>query len=408
MSGAAYNPWTLQTYFETVAYTLVYSSNLGFDEFFMLSAFFTYVKLEPYFNKLEKRPSIEGFVGIWLRRYARVAPAYYAVFLIGWLVGPYTNSGPWWFTYQMGFCNCSQFWWSVLAMTINFFPGYAVANEGCFYWGWFVACQMQLFLVLPPLVYLFAVTLKNRPIVQSVALLGLMALGSWISYRVLLTNDMSAGLFAPQDIIIFKVWLNKPHTKLHCLAWGIAMAKLFTAINAHKLRNPKADVRRVACRGWLRSKWAAWAVFACAFSVLAFVSIYPKSVNGDPASWSAHKSALFVALSHNAFLACVVAIFGLMWLGYGAFFKRHFSRVTWRVLSRLSFGVYLAFPVVAALFNSSMKSALYLTYNEMVYQLIFSVASSFFAALLLFVLVEAPLKNVLASVVSPSRGMKSK
>ena len=366
----------------------------------MLSAFFSYIKLEHHFKQQEKRPSLEQLIGIWFMRFLRLAPAFYAVFFFGWLVGPYTNSGPWWFTYQMGFCNCQQYWWSVLAMTLNFFPGYVVANEGCFYWGWFVACEMQLFLVLPPLVYMFAITLKNHRFVQTVLLLGLMALGSWISYKVLLTNDMSAGLFAPQDIIIFKVWLNKPYTKLHCLAWGIAMAKLFAHINSHKLRNPKADIRDVALRGWLRSKWAAWFVFLCAFGVLAFVSIYPKSVNGDPASWSAHKSALFVAVSHNAYLACVVAIFGLMWLGYGAFFKRHFSRVTWTVLSRLCFGVYLVFPVMAALFNSSMKSALYLTYNEMVYQLIFSILSSFLAAFLLFILIEAPSKNVLSSLSS--------
>ena len=45
MSGSAYNPWTLQDYFKTYAYTMVYSANLGFDEFFMISAFFSYIKI---------------------------------------------------------------------------------------------------------------------------------------------------------------------------------------------------------------------------------------------------------------------------------------------------------------------------------------------------------------------------
>lgn len=45
MSGSVANPWSLQTYFHTYAYTLVYSSNLGFDEFFFLSAFLMTLKL---------------------------------------------------------------------------------------------------------------------------------------------------------------------------------------------------------------------------------------------------------------------------------------------------------------------------------------------------------------------------
>ena len=43
MSGTAYNPWSLENYFQTVAYTLVYSANLGFDEFFMIGAFLSYI-----------------------------------------------------------------------------------------------------------------------------------------------------------------------------------------------------------------------------------------------------------------------------------------------------------------------------------------------------------------------------
>ncbi len=50
MSSAVFNPWRLQDYFQTVAYTAVYSANLGFDEFFMLSAFFTTLKLSQLYK----------------------------------------------------------------------------------------------------------------------------------------------------------------------------------------------------------------------------------------------------------------------------------------------------------------------------------------------------------------------
>ena len=112
MSGSAYNPWTLQDYFLTVAYTLVYSANLGFDEFFMLSAFFAYIKIVDYLKSKQDfhlgitRMSVSDYLRIYFSRFLRLAPVYYLIFLIGWLIGPYLNTGPWWYTYMMGFCDC--------------------------------------------------------------------------------------------------------------------------------------------------------------------------------------------------------------------------------------------------------------------------------------------------------------
>jgi hypothetical protein len=45
MSGALANPWALQTYFQTFAFTAVYSANMGFDEFFFLAAMLATLKL---------------------------------------------------------------------------------------------------------------------------------------------------------------------------------------------------------------------------------------------------------------------------------------------------------------------------------------------------------------------------
>lgn len=43
-----------------------------------------------------------------------------------------------------------------------------------------------------------------------------------------------------------------------------------------------------------------------------------------------------------------------------------------------------------------MDSALYLTYNEMFFQLIFNMLSAFLAAMIAYVLIEAPLRNLIS------------
>jgi hypothetical protein len=82
-----------------------------------------------------------------------------------------------------------------LALTINEFPGYVVANEGCYYWGWYVACDFQLYLIIPIFVYILEFKLPNW--VAKIIIFALLAGGTAINYHILYKNNMAAGLFAP-------------------------------------------------------------------------------------------------------------------------------------------------------------------------------------------------------------------
>lgn len=147
---------------------------------------------------------------------------------------------------------------------------------------------MQLFIVVPLLVYLLE--FKASRFLNYVIVLSIIGVGTYINYRVTFDNNMSAGLFAPQDILIFKLWLNKPYTKLHCVGMGITMAQVY-------LRIGKLDP------GKLKPFLYIFAV-----GLLGFLSIYPRSANHDPSSWSQSKSALFISLSRPAFLFCLLLI----------------------------------------------------------------------------------------------------
>ncbi len=116
-------------------------------------------------------------------------------------------------------------------MTINFFPSYAIANEGCFYWGWFVACEMQIMFFTPLIVALvYKMNLKWK--------IGILALltnvGAIVNFFVIWNNNLAVGLFAPQDIFIFKLFVNKPYTKICGVTLGIALAFIFREINRQK------------------------------------------------------------------------------------------------------------------------------------------------------------------------------
>ena len=279
-------------------------------------------------------------------------------------------------------------------MTINQWPGYMIANEGCFYWGWYVASEMQLFLVIPILVYLLEFKLKGQKCIANLLIFAIICGGVAISFHILYSNNMAAGLFAPQDILIYKLWLNKSYTKFPSVALGLWLARLFLEVNEAKLRGPRhfKEYKRASVFG---RTWVALLACATALGTLGFISIFPLSANKDPPSWSRLRNATFISLSRPAFLLALICLFYLLFLDYGQALKRFCARRFWAVLSRLSYGVYLVFPIVAAQFNSAMSSPLYLTYNEMIYQMFYNIVSSHLVAVVVYILLERPISQCL-------------
>jgi hypothetical protein len=198
----------------------------------MVSAFLTYIKL----RHSSFSESMFAIVG----RYLRMAPLYYMVFLYGWLISSQLQSdSPWWYTYEMGFENCPAYYWSVFTMTINEFPSFMVANEGCFFWGWVVACEMQIMLVIPFIIRaLEAVGNEKSSLMRKnlgdLLCFFLLGVGILINYRIIYNNSLSVALFDPENILIFKFFINKAYSKITPVALGLLAARWFLRINEYK------------------------------------------------------------------------------------------------------------------------------------------------------------------------------
>ena len=162
--------------------------------------------------------------GLILHRYLRIVPVYYFLFLFGWLVGPSIGGGPCWLTYEKGFNDCKNYWWSVFTMTINFFPWYTIANEGCFFWGWVVACEMQIFIFLPLIVALLSLLSTKW---RAFNLLLMLSIGIAVNFYIIWKNNLAVALFNPNDLTAVMYFVNKPYTKIHAVANGIALGFIF-------------------------------------------------------------------------------------------------------------------------------------------------------------------------------------
>ena len=185
-----YNPWTFFDLFKNIMFTVTVNAALAFDVFTALSAMFSFYKIA---NFAEAHGRVSILYQYFMRLF-RLVPLYYFVFFTGWMLVTFMGSGPVWSRYEMNFNQCNDYWWTVLLFVSNFVPFFRLNNEGCFFWSWYISCDMQFFLLVPPLVWLWRKWPK-----PTIAFLILLALGNIGAYIYIFTYelDMKAGIMAP-------------------------------------------------------------------------------------------------------------------------------------------------------------------------------------------------------------------
>ena len=120
------------------------------DTFFWLGGFLLgYLTLA----ELEKRRKVPWGMVI-IKRLLRILPAYmFTLALINWFI-PSLGSGPKWHQMETELTNyCDKYWWTNLLFINNFVPD----GDGNFCMGqsWYLAVDMQLFLMSLVLIFLY-------------------------------------------------------------------------------------------------------------------------------------------------------------------------------------------------------------------------------------------------------------
>jgi peptidoglycan/LPS O-acetylase OafA/YrhL len=88
-----------------------------------------------------------------LNRLVRLAPMYYFTLIVFWLVVVLCGGeGPLFFEFN-NMNNCEDNWLWHLLFVNNLIPWRQ--RDTCMSWTWYLACEMQFFLILPVLVELY-------------------------------------------------------------------------------------------------------------------------------------------------------------------------------------------------------------------------------------------------------------
>jgi len=292
----------------------------------------------------------------WARKYLRLAPLYYLTFFCGWALFPYVGAGPIWYTANLMYDECSQYWWAQLLMIGNLYPMFQAPNYGCFFWGWTITTDLQLALLTPLFVVMYIKREWLGHVFVTVVTLGQLALIGWVCYEY----KLRVGPFAAEDWYLFSMF-QKPFFKIESLAMGVTAA--FFYMKVLRFRRISDEATRKAEHPWINKVHQSTLCHVLMFSTgLALVLanlLAGHSAIASPYSWSMQANISFYIVSRPTYILGIYLILFVFFTGGFTFGKAFLSGPLMRAMGKLTFEAALITPLMIQLIYSQLPNGLF-------------------------------------------------
>ena len=406
---------------------LFFSARLAVDTFLLLSGFLVTLGMLRRFGfpadsavVAKASPSWHKWVpAFYLNRVLRILPLYAACLGFFWKIAPSLYSGPFWFAWDGYVDKCERLWWTNLLFINNIVPSDGSETDGCFYWAWYLALDMQFAVFLaPPALCLYFKSSRHGGVFVLACLVASVAAGFWYS----LQTGISASSFDG-------IWVGEYSRKFYTKPWfrappylvGIYTAMLWMDKEGSGLRGgndtwncfrdffPTAvgggNRKRSPSAGWCSSTWLAAVVALLAWVTFGPVGAYqhlpcPYDQAALPhfaeqlhcgSHWTLMQRAVFNAFAPLAWSCGVAMLCLLCFRGRGGWIGQLLGHPVWVPFARLSYGAYLIHPIVLNFMVLSRSTKVRL---DVMYFVSFYVAAStltFCITAVAVLLVESPI-----------------
>ena len=158
---------------------------------------------------------------LFFGRILRLLPLY--IMLLGsWMyIAPHLGGGPFWYQWQALLQPCHDYGWTNLLFVNNFYPPGLTNTQTCFYHSWYLAVDVQLFLLAPILIYQFQQHPRGAQYTTLILMLLSMAVTGYLSY----TRQWSINTFDGAAVVRFDVeGYAKPHIRAQAYLAGMGVA----------------------------------------------------------------------------------------------------------------------------------------------------------------------------------------
>ncbi|XP_022818098.1 uncharacterized protein LOC111350683 isoform X2 [Spodoptera litura] len=296
-------------------------------------------------------------------------------------VHPYTGTGPLWnraIAYDT--THCRKNWWLNLLMVNN----YIDPENLCIIPSWYIPCDFHFF-VVSILVYCIYRTWPKL----GITIAGLFTVASIIvPGAVNYINELSAVQLFTFDFILnprgskdFKLTYIPSHTRFASYLVGFYTGYVFVKYSS------KGNLDK------MRQKWSVLGALA-ALTLMLLVMLL-----GSSYLWRSYhplEGAVYAALNRPAWALGVGLLVLCCSLGHVPFIKAFLSWYPWVPLSRLSYGLFLTHAILIARNVFITRNPQHNDYFEILNETIGVIFFGCLAALVLFLLAEAPANKLMA------------
>ncbi|XP_012944283.1 uncharacterized protein LOC101860204 [Aplysia californica] len=319
----------------TKAFHIVGSANLGVDTFFVLSGFLVMVTTLKELKNSNWGPMF--WIQFIFHRFWRLTPVYMMVLMTGTNLYDHIVHGPLKADKFEEFYQCKTKWWSHLLYVNNFYE----PEKKCMTWTWYLAVDMQLFLISPIFIY---PVYRNKKYGVSFILVALLLsiVGAFVS------EFENGGQFVMMDISFVNYW-SHVYTMPWARSGAFCVGLLLGVVMDSGDRKP------------IMSKTKAFLVWVLAVAValfLLFINHNQWRERGD--HWSRGVQSTYEALVRPVWATCVAWVIYACCNGLGGFANSVLSWKGFLPASRLTYCTYLLHPIIITFVLYSRRTTIYM------------------------------------------------
>ncbi|PSN39089.1 hypothetical protein C0J52_07349 [Blattella germanica] len=334
-----------------------------------------------FLKQMDKEKAKFNIALYYFHRYIRLTPPYAMVILLTTTLLRYVSSGPLIKSFTEGSAKpCYENWWTNLLYVNN----YIEADNMCLGHTWYLAIDMQLFILSPIILY----PLLKWPRKFSLSLLGALIVGGLITAFVVCFEEEFTASFLSTNLDQMYYQYFPTHTRFVPWLIGVGFGYLFHETKKRNLKLSKIMV----LLGWCIGLTALLGSF---FGAHPFNSLDKLEISGseseEPKDFLTNfEASIYVALFRSGWALGVGWITYACVFGYGGPVNTFLSWKFFQPLSRVSYGIYLIHGICQNVRIFSTRTTNYLTDLNLIPEFFSDVILSVFVAAILSLCVESP------------------
>ncbi|XP_033118022.1 nose resistant to fluoxetine protein 6-like [Anneissia japonica] len=370
------NPTIIVDILSRFTFQAIGNATFSVDSFFFLSGLLvTYLTLKYLRNNNGKL----NWVMFYVHRYLRLTPVYMLVIFIYATLTPYFSTGPF---YSIVFdpnpapginsqtTLCQDYWWTNLLYINNLYP--SNSDGECFGWGWYLANDMQFFIISPFVIYLLYHYFFAGVVAWGVLLITSFGSLIGLSIKYHITANPLSVILGQTNIGADKIYVQ-PWARIPPYLVGMAVGYiLYKYLGRVRMRH------HITIMGWMAATGTGLAV------VYGLYGSYNGKLLSDGAS------VVYITLSRFSWAVALAWVAFACATGYGGPVNSLLSWSVWIPLARISYCAYLLHPIIMFVFYYSLPTLIYFSDFLLIYFFLGHVVLSYAAAFVLSVCSEAP------------------